>query len=101
QWHGARDFTRPHSLGPQLLVGRCTEADRWLLHHLLGFSGHPISAQTERLTEGIQLRKDDVAGLTAGLILSRERGHRVSGRRDRQKSEGDECRSCDGSKRLG
>ncbi len=73
----AREVARPDHLRPHSLVGLRAERDRLLLDLLLGFLGHVVAVQPERLPEGVQLGEDRVARLTRGLVLAGECGHRA------------------------
>ena len=73
QRHGARNFARPDRLRPELLVGRRTETDGRLLDHVLCFTRQAVAAEPEGLAKRIELRKDDVTGLTARLVLCVQR----------------------------
>ena len=75
--HRARDLAGPDRFRPQALVSRRAQADRLLLHHVLGLSRHPVASQPERFAERVQFREHRVARLTAGLVLPRERRHCV------------------------
>ena len=75
--HGAGDFSGPDRVRPEPLVGRRAEADRLLLHHVLGLARHAVAPQPERHAECIELREDRVARLAARPVLAGERGDRT------------------------
>ena len=79
QWHVAGKGARIDHLRPHLFVGLGAERYRHLLDLLLRLAGHAVAVEPKRLAEGIELRKDGVAGLAGRVVLAREHRDRVRG----------------------